>query len=122
MTDTQFFYWLQGYFELSGSKEPLSPEQAACIEKHAALIRASLVPGEKICERVRVVETMAKLLRQEYSTAIARTCTTAIRSTIHEQFEHVIDPAAGGPEQQAKLNAIHHGGHPLPGEKPIMRC
>jgi len=47
--------------------------------------------------------------------------TAAIRTMVHEQFEHVIDPHAGDPEQQAKLNAIHHGRPTRPGE-PVYRC
>lgn len=32
-------------------------------------------------------------------------------------FEHDIDPKAGGPEKQAKLNQLHHGGGDV-----TMRC
>lgn len=35
-------------------------------------------------------------------------------------FQHSIDPAAGGPEVQAQLNAIHNS--PLAGRPPGVRC
>jgi hypothetical protein len=122
MTDSQFFYWLQGYFELSGHKEPLNITQADCIERHAKLVRAALPHGAELPERLGVIETMAKLMRQEFSTAIAVVATNAIRTCVHEQFVHVIDPAAGGPEQQAKLNEAHAGRPPHAWDKPVMRC
>lgn len=40
MTPTNFFYWLQGYFEILASNAsadpfaPLTPEQMACIAAH----------------------------------------------------------------------------------------
>jgi hypothetical protein len=37
MTELQFCYWLQGYFELSGTKE-VSPEQVKIIQEHLALV------------------------------------------------------------------------------------
>ena len=37
MTELQFCYWLQGYFELSGTKE-LNPEQVKAIQEHLALV------------------------------------------------------------------------------------
>jgi hypothetical protein len=121
MDHDQFFYWLQGYFEISGTTEPLTAEQAQCIERHVSLVRAGLTAGQRLDERISVIETMAKLLRTECKAAISKVATTAIRQTIHEQFEHVIDPKAGGAEQQAKLDAIHHGPRPL-GSAPVYRC
>lgn len=42
-----------------------------------------------------------------------------IRGLTAEQFEHVIDPQAGDPDTQAKLNTVHHWHH---GERPVARC
>lgn len=61
MTSRDFCYWLQGYFELSGSSG-LSMEQSDIVRKHLALV-----------------------------------------------FVHEIDPSAGPPAHQAKLDAIHVG-------------
>lgn len=43
--------------------------------------------------------------------------TMKIKAEVHEQFVHVIDPSAGGPEVQAKLNTIHGGSG-----NTTMRC
>jgi hypothetical protein len=37
-----------------------------------------------------------------------------IRAHLSMVFAHSIDPKAGGPEQQAKLNAIHNPGESRP--------
>ncbi len=60
MTSRDFCFWMQGFFELRGEDAPITAEQAACIQKHLALV-----------------------------------------------FVHEIDPSAGGPAEQAKLNAAH---------------
>lgn len=61
MTSRDFCFWLQGFLELrSDEAGPITPAQAACIQKHLALV-----------------------------------------------FVHEIDPSAGPPEHQAKLDAIH---------------
>lgn len=39
MTSREFVYWLQGYFELSGSTS-LTIEQAQCIKRHLAMVFA----------------------------------------------------------------------------------
>lgn len=67
MTSRDFCYWLQGFFELYGTRpglkpDELTPEQVQCIRQHLALV-----------------------------------------------FVHEIDPSAGGPAEQAKLNAVHAG-------------
>jgi len=59
-----------------------------------------------------------------------------IRRHLALVFQHDIDPSAGGPEAQAKLNAIHEGmtrpeveafvkaelKHRPPSGGPVMRC
>lgn len=37
MTSRDFCYWLQGFFEISGTAA-LTPEQAAVVQKHLALV------------------------------------------------------------------------------------
>lgn len=87
-----FCYWLQGFFELKqdAHKVGFTPEQAAMIEKHLAMV-----------------------------------------------FVHDIDPKAGSPEEQEKLNKIHDGikkatelaqhalekaANPPRRPPPVMRC
>lgn len=101
----------------SGSEAALTASQATSIGRHIALARAWALPRTgSIPERLSVIEALAKLIAD--GSAGADAVTGAIRSHIHEQFEHVIDPAAGNAEQQAKLNAIHHG----PSGTPVNRC
>ena len=38
MTSKDFCYWLQGFFELSKTDEPLTPEQVRTIKNHLKLV------------------------------------------------------------------------------------
>lgn len=38
MNERDFFYWLQGYFELSGNESALTQEQVKVIKEHMALV------------------------------------------------------------------------------------
>jgi hypothetical protein len=90
MTETEFFYWLQGFFELTGAaghSPVLTVEQAKCIGRHAALVLddALVQPAD----------------RAEF--------TRRVQLEIADQFIHVIDPSTGTPEQVAEKQAIHDG-------------
>jgi hypothetical protein len=128
MSDNEFFYWLQGFFELSGSQAPLTHEQAECIHRHIDLVREHNRPSAqgpiiaaRLPERIAGINALVEMITADNSgtDAIAAMATKAIRANVHEQFVHVIDPAAGGPEQQAKLNATHSGS---PDRPPVYRC
>lgn len=131
MTDNEFFYWLQGFFELSGSTAPLTPEQADCIHRHIALVRehckaAAQGPAHaarSLPERIAGINALVEMIIADNSgtDAIAAVATKAIRTNVHEQFVHVIDPKAGDATQQAKLNGIH-GGPARPHGEPVYRC
>ncbi len=71
MSPTEFCYWLQGYFELSGTTTLMPEHQVEIVKNHLNMV-----------------------------------------------FAHHIDPKAGGPEVQSKLNELHDPGP----KKPIMRC
>ncbi len=43
MDERDFYYWLQGFFELSGSKE-LSEKQVQMIKEHMALVAHKVTP------------------------------------------------------------------------------
>jgi hypothetical protein len=133
MTDNEFFYWLQGFFELSGTQAPLTRDQAECIHRHIDLVRdhcktsaqGPAHAARRLPERIAGINALVEMITADNSgtDAIAAMATKAIRSNIHEQFVHVIDPAAGDTEQQAKLNAIHSGGGPTrPMGDPVYRC
>ena len=112
MRTNEFFYWLQGYFELSGSTAALTPDQFSCIGRHLALVGAD---GAVRTSKARSIIEFA--LDGAMTTEVA---TARLRAEIHHQFVHVIDPEAG-PEAQAKLNEIHAGPGGIP-NRPGMRC
>ena len=128
MTITEFFYWLQGFFELSAEgidDAPLlpsiTPKRAACVHRHAALVRAAN-PDGAMGQRFVRIEMLAELLQDAQIQTVTRDeYVRKMRTEISEQFEHVIDPQAGDADQQAKLNAIHHGRPTRPGG-PVYRC
>jgi hypothetical protein len=119
MTDTEFFYWLQGYFELSASDSTPAPPQADCIARHAGLVRALAIERRHaMLPRVTAVAVLARMITEDAPSPMGERCTNEIRSIVADQFQHVIDPAAGGPEVQAHLHKIHTG----PSGAPVMRC
>lgn len=44
MNERDFFYWLQGYFELQESTTPLSARQVEIIKNHMALVAEKKTP------------------------------------------------------------------------------
>lgn len=120
MNETEFFYWLQGFFELSGPATlALSDSQIDCITKHDRLVAAS---GGSRCEQMIKIAVMLELIRDH---AVDRTKgTEAVRRMVAHQFQHVIDPKAGPAEQQEKLNEAH-GPPTIGGSGPsgtMFRC
>lgn len=134
MNPNEFFYWLQGFFELraialAGHRLSLSSAQAECIGRHINLVMAWMSDGKKgggahpqTIARLHEVRTYANLLTSERPEETRWEFTESIIKITAAQFEHVIDPQAGDAETQAKLNNIH-GGHPQrPDDKPVYRC
>lgn len=99
MNPNEFFYWLQGYFELApSSSEPLHPGQVETIRRHAKLVYETVpnAPG------VVAIEFLL------YGHAAAPgAVTAAIVAIVSSVFEHVIDPSYGPPGKQDELNKIH---------------
>jgi len=117
MRINEFFYWLQGYFELSGSTAPLTSAQATMVMRHLDLVDVGKGGSP---DAVRLGKMRALLEFGVEGSMALDIVTDKIRKEVHEQFVHVIDPAAGGPEVQAKLNATHNG--PGMGYGPGKRC
>jgi hypothetical protein len=121
MTETELFYWLQGFFELTlcDGSALLSKARAECVKRHIALTRAALRRGQQLGERVARIELCVEMIldSQEATQGLTR----RIQSEVNAQFVHVIDPKAGDAEQQAKFNEIHSPGPGIPGQ-PVMRC
>jgi hypothetical protein len=118
METNEFFYWLQGFFELTGADvPPLSDWQIECIIRHDRLVAAqSGRRGEQMIKIGVMLEAMRDGLIDRPKG------TEAVRKMVAHQFQHVIDPQAGDAEQQAKLNAIHDLGHVDPKTGAVYRC
>jgi hypothetical protein len=102
MTNQEFCYWLQGFFELRAENDALTATQVECIRRHTDLVKESLgKPGPA------VLAIRALLPYAERSDDITR----AVQSILSDVFEHVIDPQAG--EASPHLSHVHNPGGPL---------
>lgn len=118
MTPNEFFYWLQGFFELSGANlQPLTDEQIDCIIRHDRLVSAA---GNGRGEQMIKIGVMLDLMRD--GTFDRAKGTEAVRKTVAHQFQHVIDPQAGDEAAQAGLNSIHQIGGVDPKTGAMYRC
>lgn len=114
MRINEFFYWLQGYFEISGTTAALTRDQLAMITRHLDLVDVGK-GGSPDAARIGKIRAIVEFALD--GSMAAEAATLKIRVEVSDQFVHVIDPAAGGPEAQAKLNAVHGNG-----QRPQMRC
>jgi hypothetical protein len=120
MQSNEFFYWLQGYFELMGAEtQPLTDHQIDCIIRHDRLVHASHVRPEQMIK----IGVMLDLMRSgDFDRAKG---TESVRRMVAQQFQHVIDPQAGDAAKQQVLNKIH-GTFDLGGVDPktgaVYRC
>ena len=114
MTERDFCYWLQDYFELlpRNTNATLDDHQAHIVYKHLDLVKAT-GPSE-FCEWLRTALDIGCHLEAKDG----RTRTTEmIRERLARHFEHVIDKQYLKPEA---LNQIHN-----PSGKPsdvVARC
>jgi hypothetical protein len=109
MTERDFAYWLQGFFEIGKEGEvwsDLTPEQIDCIKNHIALVRTT--------QKTSVLLTAIEALLDHD--------TVSVQKVISSYFEHVIDPQH--PDQDV-ANAAHTGFKPAfnhPASGPKVRC
>jgi hypothetical protein len=110
MTPQDFMYWLQGFFELTnnddlpkgiGGAGVFTPWQVECVLKHSALVAANHKRGDAMLK----IDTVLEMMRDKV--VDPKVGTEKVRAIVAHAFEHVIDPKAGGPEEQARLNRIH---------------
>lgn len=96
MTERDFSFWLQGFFELTNAHDNTimqDPRISDLIRRHADLV-----------------------LEKNPRSSFARTCKVlsedlpSLRLIVNDQFEHVIDPNSDWPEN----DTVHAGG--------AMRC
>lgn len=122
MNAQEFFYWLQGFIELSkaaGTPVLIGPVVASNIIAHS-----NLVPEAERGERLIEVRMLARMATRAGSEERAQSLTNEIVEAVSATFLHIIDPKAGDETEQARLNLLHNS-HittpPVPG-KPVMRC
>lgn len=112
MTEQDFIYWLQGYFELYGtlSKEPapLPGEAQDCIRKHIQLVN-NATPGKQPSAFVARIYGMLEVGEGDR-------LSIAIQNALAEKFKHDIDPKYPNSNQ---LNQIHNSG---PSTNVSYRC
>ena len=64
MTTENFFYWLQGFFELSGTTN-LNTEQVQIIKDHMALVASKVTPERKLFHEEQVEADPTQVVRHE---------------------------------------------------------
>ena len=126
MNERDFFYWLQGAFEMNGAtclhetNANVAIQHAELVVKTVELSEAPAPLSERFFDIKRLLADFIEYKPSRPQIAVK------IQATLAAQFQHVIDPSFGGPEVQAQLNAIHAGNdHNLGGTGPngeIYRC
>lgn len=122
MTPNEYFYWLQGYFEIFGvDVPPLTDHQIDTIVRHDRLVSAAgNGRGEQMIKIAVVLELM-----KSYELDRAKG-TESVRHMVAQQFQHVIDPQAGDELKQQVLNGIHGNTFTIGGVDPksgaVYRC
>ena len=122
MQSNEFFYWLQGFFELSGAEvQPLTDWQIECIVRHDRLVSAA---GNGRGEQMIKIGVLLDLMRDGTFDRIKGT--EIVRKMVAHQFQHVIDPQAGDESTQQVLNKVHGGPYTIGGVDPktgaVYRC
>lgn len=103
-TETEFAYWLQGFFEISGTDQ-LTVDQAKIILEAAKTLPAN---QQKLAQKITdtIIQNGAANAGPE------------IAEILNDMFEHHIDPSYAGNQDQ--FNSIHNNGK-WP-NKPGVRC
>jgi hypothetical protein len=103
MKNTDFCYWLQGFFELTSENQnySLNSQQIQTIKDHLKLVR---MYDKKLDEFPAWLEGFLDNIHDDASTN-----TESIRTKLHYCFEHVIDPLYEKTGLKDKLNQIHSG-------------
>lgn len=111
MTEQDFFYWLQGYFELADVDASIDARMSKCIVQHIELVHGcqeltgGKTPPPLTAEAGYRLGRVAGILQIPDE----QTRTDCLREQVARVFEHVIDPEAGPAEVQEKLDAVHQG-------------
>ena len=83
MTINEFFYWLQGYFEISGHTGPVSKDQCDLILRHIALVNVGR-GGSPDAARLGKMRAILEFVLD--GSMDASPATAKIRTEVSEQF------------------------------------
>jgi len=126
LKQTEFCYWLQGYFELGaiagGASLLLTLEQAACVRNHLELVKACNVGGATYAKgktpAMKPITGFCAWLDGTLELAlkisdgqqhISDISLELIKTRLNDEFLHVIDPQQPGDKEV--LQATHDGLH-----------
>lgn len=115
MTNREFMYWLQGYFELSDEQAPrpaLTVEQVMVIRNHLNLVR-------KVEKKLEEFPSWLEGFLDSHEGLTAE-ATDKIKVKLASVFKHEIDPSYKG--DQVELNKIHGLPKHNPGGPTVYRC
>jgi hypothetical protein len=102
MQVTEFMYWLQGFFELSGATI-LTDTQIECIECHDRLVHEAT--NGRRGETMIKIGVMLQCIKSGMCDRLKGT--EMVKGMVAVHFQHVIDPLAGDDDKQKHLNKIH---------------
>jgi hypothetical protein len=117
MTTDQFFFWLQGHFELQSEPANITDAQAEIIDRHIDLAQQTIALAKTNPDDVPswyamlAIRAFVRLVPYDREHATAQ-----IRAIVSAEFEHVIDPSFG-PKNHEALNAVHSGGNRPTGKR-----
>ena len=116
MTSRDFFYWLQGLFELSEDLTCLSANQIVLIQKHLALVFKSQVDASRNADAnvgARFCSWLEGFLEGKEDETLEAASVSKIRERLNDQFLHAIDPTF---QNRDELSEMHSGRKPEDGE------
>jgi hypothetical protein len=118
VTAQEFCYWLQGYYELSGS-ELLTKKQAVIIKAHLDMV-ALHEKGDG--RSVQFCQELLSLFAPKFGVMVPvpETICGAIRQRLSEVFLHEIDPSYPVEEQEALMD-LHEAQGPW-NYPPGVKC
>lgn len=115
MKATEFCYWLQGYFEISGADSTLSYNQFNQLRKKLAQVSKDQTPGSDFVTYLRGVLDAVQQLPLVTQADQAPTFTALIKARLNDTFLHAIDPTIkGDQQQQRRLHRPDGDGGPVP--------
>jgi len=99
-------YWLQGYFELTGTKSTINKEQLDLIKKHLAMVFKYEMPNKDIMEGYNFCLWLKGGFDMLENKTFSINQIESIKTKLNLVFKHEIDPSFG--ELEGELNKIHN--------------